>query len=251
MIPALIRRFLRSNRANFAITFAIAFATKLHALRRAEGVETLVRASEACLSAAEVLVQVDRRLARFRDVAEKEPSLAEFLHREFLPQRRRVENWVRGGYGLQGWDFDRSLDAGLMTLSPSDFGFHNALRRPDGSIAFIDFEYFGWDDPVKLIADFLQHPGMSLSPKCAHAFRQAMLRLYGEDETIAERLRLTEPLYTLRWCMILLNEFLPERWQARTFAVQHGDRRQITQVQLSKARCQLARLLTQVTETRS
>jgi hypothetical protein len=235
-----------------AIAAAIAFVTKLHELRQAAGAEVLAPASEACRSAAEVLDQVDRRLARLRDVAEGEPSLAEFLHQEFLPQRSRVEHWVRAGFALRGWDFDRPLDADRMTLSPSDFGFHNALRRVDGTIAFIDFEYFGWDDPVKLMADFLQHPGMSLSPQLAETFRLAMLSLFGgDDEAVADRLRLMEPLYTLRWCMILLNEFLPERWQTRAFAGRYDDRQRATQVQLSKARRQLARLLSQVTESNS
>ena len=40
-------------------------------------------------------------------------------------------------------------------LSPSDFGFHNSLMTINGSLTFIDFDYFDWDDPVKLTADFI------------------------------------------------------------------------------------------------
>ena len=53
----------------------------------------------------------------------------------------------------------RSFPQRLRVLSPSDFGFHNALRRPDGTIVFVDFEYFGWDDPAKMMADAMLHPG--------------------------------------------------------------------------------------------
>ena len=49
------------------------------------------------------------------------------------------------------------------SLSPSDFGFHNALLEADGRLTFVDFEYFGWDDPVKIVADVMLHPGMGLS----------------------------------------------------------------------------------------
>ncbi|HXP97830.1 MAG TPA: phosphotransferase, partial [Telmatospirillum sp.] len=224
----------------------IAFAAKLHELRRTSGAETLPQASEACLSAETILTQVDRRLARLTEVAEDEPALAQFLHHEFTPRCRHAEAWARHGYNLLGWRFDRPLPSELMTLSPSDFGFHNALRRADGSIAFIDFEYFGWDDPAKLTADFQQHPGMSLPAPLAEAFRTAAIRLYEQDETFRDRLRLTEPLYVLRWCMILLNEFLPERWEARAFAGQQNDRVQAMRTQLAKARRHLARLSSQV-----
>ena len=67
---------------------------------------------------------------------------------------------------------------------PSDFGFHNSLRREDGSLAFVDFEYFGWDDPVKLTADILLHPGSPLAASQRRRFRQAVCQLYGEDRIL-------------------------------------------------------------------
>ena len=52
-------------------------------------------------------------------------------------------------------------------LSPSDFGLHNAMRGEDGRLRFIDFEYFGWDDPVKLVSDTALHPGQQFSARIA------------------------------------------------------------------------------------
>ena len=101
---------------------------------------------------------------------------------------------------------------------PSDFGFHNSLRRPDGSLAFLDFEYFGWDDPVKLTADILLHPGRPLQPTAAARFRRSGDALYGDDPAFAARLAAYLPLFGLRWVLILLNEFIPERWQRRVLA---------------------------------
>ncbi|MDP7559493.1 MAG: hypothetical protein QF745_03020, partial [Planctomycetota bacterium] len=101
-----------------------------------------------------------------------------------------------------------SLPRGKQTLSPSDFGFHNALRN-DGKITFIDFEYFGWDDPVKLTADFLWHPAMELNPEISAQWEKAMLGLFSGDPDFAVRLHAAMPLYGLRWAMIVLNEFLP------------------------------------------
>ena len=72
---------------------------------------------------------------------------------------RLAQKRSRPGRGVDirasGWTFDRPIDPNERSLSPSDFGFHNAIRRADGRLAFVDFEYFGWDDPAKLVADFL------------------------------------------------------------------------------------------------
>ena len=46
-------------------------------------------------------------------------------------------------------------------------------------------------------------------------FVAAMIEIYGADRDFADRLRILYPLFALRWCMILLNEFLPERWTHR------------------------------------
>src|SRR5258707_15893745 len=87
-----------------------------------------------------------------------------------------------------GLAFDAELPQEWRSLVPSDFGFHNSLRRPDGSLAFLDFEYFGWDDPVKLTADILLHPGKPLKPSQRTRFRQAAARLYGGDPAFSSRL---------------------------------------------------------------
>ena len=85
-------------------------------------------------------------------------------------------------------------------------------------MAFVDFEYFGWDDPVKLSADILLHPGRTLAAPQRLRFRRAACELYGKDPCFAERLDAYLPLFGLRWVLILLNEFIPERWQRRVLA---------------------------------
>lgn len=74
----------------------------------------------------------------------------------------------------------------------------------------MDFEYFGWDDPVHLVADTLQHPGMELQGDLAAHFLKRCSQIYGKgDPDFDARLRILYPLYGLRWCMIMLNPFLP------------------------------------------
>jgi hypothetical protein len=215
---------------------AAAFLGRVHALRDAEGAKSQPEAAEACLSAAEIVAQIEGRLARISALQESEPSLVTFLDRDFRPAFAQIKNWVKTGYADKGWDFAAPIDTAGRTLCPADFGFHNALRRKSGGLAFIDFDYFGWDDPVKLTADFLLHPGMQLSDALKRQFASAAMAIYRDDAAFAARLALLYPLFGLRWCLILLNEFLPERWADRINAGGSADWQAAKERQLDKAR---------------
>jgi hypothetical protein len=49
------------------------------------------------------------------------------------------------------------------------------------------------------------------------------------------RLATLYPLFGLRWVLILLNEFLPERWQRRLLAGERGDWSEAKARQLGRA----------------
>ena len=117
-------------------------------------------------------------------------------------------------YARLGRPPDQALEPAERVLSPSDFGAHNAIRRPDGSLAFVDFEYFGWDDPVKLTADFLLHPAMRLTREQKERFAARVMGLFAESDAPA-RLPALLPLFAVRWICIVLNVFLPEHAGAR------------------------------------
>ena len=118
---------------------------------------------------------------------------------------------VQLGAFLAEIDFDEPIGAEARTLSPSDFGFHNAIRRPDGMLDFVDFEYFGWDDPAKTIVDFLLHPGMQLDDALKRRFAAGVCAAFAELPALPARTRIVYPLFGLKWGLILLNDFLPER----------------------------------------
>lgn len=213
------------------------FLDRLHALRTDGEALAFPPASEACLSGREVWRQIDGRLQRLRTAARGDglSELAGFLDTAFAPALADHGRRARDGY-----DFEADIDAGRITLSPSDFGFHNALAR-SGRVTFLDFEYFGRDDPVKLVADFLLHPGFACPRAVRGRFLNRARAIYGHDGTFESRLFYLYPLYGLRWCMILLNEFLPERWQRRAYA--GADDRAAAQTrQLEAARRLLASL---------
>ncbi len=137
----------------------------------------------------------------------------------------------------------------MQTLSPSDFSFHNALRRADGGLAFLDFEYFGWDDPVKLVSDFLWHPAMTLSAAQASRFARGAHELFAaQDATYGSRLRAYFPLFGLKWCTIMLNEFVADDWNRRQFAGQQRKRERVKAEQLHKSRALCEEVLTRTRE---
>lgn len=204
--------------------------SSIHAARGLAGSQALPEAVEATFSIGEILAQLDRRLLGLREVAAAEPELERFLadlEAEIERRRRR----------LSGRALDDVLPGSQQSLSPSDVGFHNALRRADGGLVFLDFEYFGWDDPVKLTADFLWHPAMSLGREPRLHFLAGATDIYGDDADFQQRLELCFPLFGIRWCFIILNEFLPARWKRRVFS---GSERQdwaaSKRAQLAKAR---------------
>ncbi len=217
------------------IAAALELLAMLHRLRDDAAAAGLPPASEACLSAGELVAQVERRRQRLEAPAAEHPALAALLAEEMAPVFAQARRQAERRYAAAGLPFAADLPAERRSLSPSDFGFHNAIRRPDGSLAFLDFEYFGWDDPVKPAADFLLHPGMTMTERQRRVFASGAAALYAADDAYKTRLQALFPLYALRWCLILLNEFLPERWARRVEAGAVADRATALAGQLAKA----------------
>jgi hypothetical protein len=225
---------------------AVAFLTAIHALRAAPWAAEQPAAAEACLSGAETERQIRSRLARLREIAATEKELIDFIEGSVVGRLDFEAAEAKRRVAAAGLAFDAELPQEWRSLVPSDFGFHNCLRKQDGSLAFVDFEYFGWDDPVKLTADILLHPGRVLAPQQRRRFRQAATRLYGDDPAFATRLSAYLPLFGLRWVLILLNEFIPERWQRRVLAGETGSWSEVKSRQLMHARAFLAALADKV-----
>lgn len=197
-------------------------------------------ASDACFSIKAIIVNIEGRLNRFASLEEQKQGHGElecFLRDDFKPFLTVLTQWVRKQCATSGISFDVEIPLEQKTLSPSDFGFHNALRASDGRIVFLDFEYFGWDDPSKTIADFLFHPAMALSDPLKRNFVHKMLDAFAEDRQLAQRVKIAYPLFGLKWCMIFLNEFIPDDFSRRAYAAGDPlDTDKIRKEQLRKAK---------------
>ena len=167
-------------------------------------------------------------------------DLFDFLDNTFVPAAEKIVRGCKEFWSPQ--IYDRVIPEKDRTLSPSDFGFHNALRNPDGTITFLDFEYFGWDDPAKLVGDVLFHPAIDLSDGLKREWLKGTQEVYGVE--MISRLRIMWPLLGLCWCIILLNEFRSDLWLRRVEAIGAGNinRSEILDCQLKRSQRLLSEL---------
>ena len=215
---------------------AIKFSEKLYILSKQINNNYIGIASEACLSSHELACQIENRYLRLDTQSNEHMELSIFLEEVFDPLWKKVKNesislWPEESRG-------NNLPREKQVLSPSDFGFHNCVKASDGSLTFLDFDYFGWDDPVKLTADFIWHPAMNLNIELKEKWKAAMLKLFSSDPYFEKRLNASMPLYGMRWALIVLNEFLPELAQKRRDVDRSKpyDLEKIQKIQLQKAK---------------
>lgn len=203
----------------------------------------LPTASDACFKVRDVEAILERRRRKLFHV-EDQPELDLYITEELDPTIERIVEGARARADAFSLPVRGDLPRHRWVLSPSDFGFHNSLRRPDGRLAFVDFEYFGWDDPAKLVCDTLLHPKMELTGALANRLVEGILDVYG-DPGLLDRIRVLYPVYGLVWSMILLNEFTVEGTERRAFATgEPVDHEQILEEQLSKSRAMLKHVRT-------
>ena len=167
--------------------------------------------SEACFSLQAHLETTASRIDRLQQIqstSEEHEQAVLFIRGTLLPLwhelRKRIED-------IPDSTRRKILPPSERCLSPSDFGFHNALRQSDGTLRYVDFEYAGWDDPAKTLIDFTNQPDRLLPEKLAALFLEKTIPLFPNPEAIHNRLALLTPLYQIKWACICLNAFFPHR----------------------------------------
>jgi phosphotransferase family enzyme len=201
---------------------ALTFFHQLNRLRELPEGRQLAEASEACFSIADHLRCVERRLHRLTVCPPAETGLArEFIHfveSDLLPVLNEVRNTAYQECEFHGINPYEPIAAEDRRLSPSDFGFHNAIVTSSGELRFVDFEYAGWDDPAKVVCDFLIQPRVPLPADCHRRFAEGIAQESRQPELQLRRIALLMPVLRLKWCCILLNHFLPPDSKRRQFA---------------------------------
>jgi len=229
-----------------AVRQALMFIGELNLHKHLPDAQQLPRASEACFSLAEHLACVESRIQRLSNLDDNSPLVREVLR---FVRGDLSTAWNQVALGLHqrslrcGWSLVEELPVFRRCLSPSDFGFHNALLADDGRLRFLDFEYAGWDDPAKLVCDFFCQPTIPVPLHFYDVVVQQVAAIFN-DAALPTRIGLLLPVCQLKWCCILLNDFLPLGRRRRFFAGGKAAQEEQRASQLQKARQVLHNLAT-------
>jgi Phosphotransferase enzyme family len=213
------RKLLAAELAPQHIEAAIDFVLAVNAAPRTP--QALAPASEACFSLADHIATVERRVARLATLDPDAPHVREaqrLVDEVLLPAWRAVKARLAKDARDAGLEIDQALRPDQCCLSPSDFGFHNALADETGRVTFLDFEYAGRDDPAKLVSDFFCQPEIPVSLNYHPGFLTRLADGLELDETGRARCRILLDAYRVKWSCIILNDFLPVGAARRSFA---------------------------------
>jgi len=221
-----------------AVDQAIGFFVGLNQYKFDPASRHLPNGSEACFTLAEHLACVQRRIAQLLEVegsSSPDRAAAAWIRGKLHPAWQQEQDRVRHKATACGLAIDLHIRDSDRCLSPSDFGFHNAILAEDGRLRFLDFEYAGWDDPAKTVCDFLCQPNRPLPEEHAARFTQAVVSGLSDAAGHQRRISLLLSVYRLKWCCIMMNEFLPVASQRRNFARNADGQEERKRRQLEKA----------------
>jgi thiamine kinase-like enzyme len=233
-------KFIKSKYTHLDIRIAAEFWQRIHKLTRLPEAKKLPLAKEACLELQDYIDNVEGRFDLLHSLPRKGEltRLHEFLDTEFTPIYRQIRQFIEVESKRKRINLNSELPIDQRTLSPSDFGFHNAIRKNDGTIIFHDFEYFGWDDPAKMVSDFFLHPRMALPYKYREYFYKNVYNVLS-DENLSKRLPYVYMILSFKWCLIMLNIFVhPETLKGKNVL--------LCRRQLSKAKSHLNEIIAEL-----
>jgi cob(I)alamin adenosyltransferase len=225
------------------VSEALSFFVQLNANKDAAA--DLPVGSESCFSLEDHFRTIARRVERLKAIepkSELDRDAVEFVTAEFFPLAAMTFITARNKAIELGLDIETPLPAAERCVSPSDFGYHNALLASDKKLRFLDFEYAGWDDPSKLVGDFFCQPAIPAPHSEFDRFVETVANAMPTPELHGARARLLFPLYRVKWVCILLNDFQPVGGSRRAFAGVGTEQEARKAAQLEKARAAVRQL---------
>lgn len=222
------------------------FFQALNACKMSAQAAALPAGAEACFCLQDHWQCLYKRVRRLEAIVPQsgvnvDEQAYEFIHTKLAPACVDLLAQMHQTSQKLGLSPEAHLAERDRCLSPSDFGFHNALLCKDGTLYFLDFEYAGWDDPAKTVCDFFCQPGCPVPMEFYEEFAAALAADTSDPPLHRRRFDLLMPLYQLKWCCIMLNDFLPSGGSRRRFARYDLDETSRKTEQLHKARQALQR----------
>ncbi len=192
------------------ITSAMNFIKALNGSKTKEKLLITMDASESFLEIRSHISNIERRIESMR--TDHIDKLYEGEAKKIKEKLERQVKLLKKMYmAKSGTEKIFQLRKDQRCISPSDFGFHNAILTEKG-IKFIDFEHAGWDDPAKMITDFI------LQPHCPTGEIEidSVMDTFNEGrETLKKRVELMMTIMTLKWSCIIMNMLTPTKYIER------------------------------------
>jgi len=153
-------------------------------------------------------------------------ALLQEIRRELAQVEEKTDTMIKNGFARDSIDLDQRC------VSPSDFGFHNAISTDTG-IRFIDFEFAGWDDPAKAIIDFILQPRVPVV-----GYGSPLLTAWQPElqYSIKARCRHLAPILRLKWLCILLAVLNPDRLKQMLSVNSRHESAQLVSIRLENAK---------------
>ena len=178
--------------------------------------KSLPNGSEAAFSLREHFSLLQNRRDYWYDHNQKLPhKIRSFLMTELDEEYKNLAKEL-----IAHPDFNKELEPEEKIISPSDFGLHNAKINKGNRLIFFDFEYAGWDDPAKTIADFFAQPRFPAPFEESKNLLSTFSEIFSSSvmEQLLRRLPLVNRIIRLKWCYILLNDFHPTSSKRRALS---------------------------------
>lgn len=214
-----------------AVDIAVEFFRRLNAEPETARQAIHMDAAEGFLSITEHLNNVDQRLGGMECnhlPAEARPEavrLLAILRSELERVREITFSRISSG------EVDDSIRPESRCVSPSDFGFHNAIQTST-SVRFFDFEFAGWDDPIKTSLDFILQPRMHINCRISPLLIPLTTC---RTKHLNRRIALLAPILSLKWICIILAIFRPERLRQIQSVVPEVQRNTIVEERMTTA----------------
>lgn len=222
-----------------AVEAALEFTQKVNHHKNQPSAKRLPNASEACFSFLQHLRCVERRLDALQMIEQRsriDQETAAFLNGPLKQVWTQTRDKALMSAQQAGLSIDKDLEWEDRCISPSDFGFHNAFITANNNYRFFDFEYAGWDDPAKLVCDFFCQPALPIPLEYFEWVASQITSKLSDPNLHLHRIHLLFPVYQIKWCCILLNDFLQLGRDRRRFACGTEEEDTRKSNQLKKAR---------------
>ena len=190
-------------------------------------------AQEKCLNLSDHIASIIKKKNRLKYSIKnsKNIKLTNFFFKKLDPKLSEIIKDIKKNYSK--YNLDYKVRSNKLILSPSDFGFHNIIENHN-KLFFLDFEYCGIDDPRKLICDFICQPDVYLNNKIINYFLKSINKnkiFNFKEKDVFYLIK----LYRVKWCLIILNDFVINVKKRRIFSGNHSKKKLTLQISKSIA----------------